>query len=338
MGWALLGVGLLLALYTLLRHGLRSAPRPRGRPELRGRTAIVTGGSSGIGAATALELARCGARVILATRSARRGEAAASRIRRPPVCPQETGNNEVLFMHLDLASLRSVRAFASTFLRQEPQLHLLINNAGVSAGGTTEDGFSLPFQVNHLGHFLLTQLLLERLRSCAPSRVVIVASSAHCAGRLRPESLGRPPSGLFSTFQDYCDSKLANVLHARELATREQGTQVTCYAVHPGFVNTALFRHAPPWLKPLLLPLAWLLFLDASEGAQAVLDCATRDGLEPLSGRYFTECGPRLPWAAGRDDRLARALWEGSERLVGLGAAGGHGEGHGEGPAAPAAQ
>ncbi|XP_053851143.1 dehydrogenase/reductase SDR family member 13 isoform X2 [Vidua macroura] len=332
MGWALLGVGLLLALYTLLRHGLRSAPRPRGRPELRGRTAIVTGGSSGIGAATALELARCGARVILATRSARRGEAAASRIRR------ETGNNEVLFMHLDLASLRSVRAFASTFLRQEPQLHLLINNAGVSAGGTTEDGFSLPFQVNHLGHFLLTQLLLERLRSCAPSRVVIVASSAHCAGRLRPESLGRPPSGLFSTFQDYCDSKLANVLHARELATREQGTQVTCYAVHPGFVNTALFRHAPPWLKPLLLPLAWLLFLDASEGAQAVLDCATRDGLEPLSGRYFTECGPRLPWAAGRDDRLARALWEGSERLVGLGAAGGHGEGHGEGPAAPAAQ
>ncbi|NXS88405.1 DHR13 reductase, partial [Erpornis zantholeuca] len=247
-----------------------------------------------------------------ATRSARRGEAAASRIRR------ETGNNEVLFMHLDLASLRSVRAFASTFLRQEPHLHLLINNAGVSARGTTEDGFSLPFQVNHLGHFLLTQLLLERLRSCAPSRVVIVASSAHCAGRLHPESLGRPPLGLFSTFQDYCDSKLANVLHARELATREQGTQVTCYAVHPGFVNTSLFRHAPLWLKPLLLPLAWLLFLDASEGAQVVLDCATQEDLEPLSGRYFTDCGPQVPWPAGRDDRLAQALWEGSERLVGL--------------------
>ncbi|XP_017687973.1 PREDICTED: dehydrogenase/reductase SDR family member 13 [Lepidothrix coronata] len=313
MGWALLCVGLLLALYTLLRHGLRSPPRPRARPALRGRTAIVTGGSSGIGAATALELARCGARVILATRNALRGEAAASRIR------TETGNEEVRFMHLDLASLRSVRAFASTFLRQEPHLHLLINNAGVSAGGTTEDGFSLPFQVNHLGHFLLTQLLLERLRSCGPSRVVIVASSAHCAGRLRPESLGRPPPGLFSAFQDYCDSKLANVLHARELATREQDTQVTCYAVHPGFVNTALFRHAPLWLKPLLLPLAWLLFLDPSEGAQVVLDCATRDGLEPLSGRYFTDSGPQQPWPRGRDDRLARALWESSERLVGLG-------------------
>ncbi|XP_075575509.1 flotillin-2 isoform X1 [Pelecanus crispus] len=228
MGWALLGAGLLLALYALLRHGLRRAPPAPGRPALRGRTAIVTGGSGGIGAATALELARGGARVVLAARSVPRGEAAARRIR------TETGNTEVRFMHLDLASLRSVRAFASAFLRQEPHLHLLINNAGVSAGGTTEDGFSLSFQVNHLGHFLLTQLLLERLQSCAPSRVVIVASRAHCAGRLRPDALGRPPPGLLSTFQDYCDSKLANVLHARELATRLQGTQVTCYAVHPG--------------------------------------------------------------------------------------------------------
>ncbi|XP_072738668.1 flotillin-2 isoform X2 [Ciconia boyciana] len=228
MGWALLGAGLLLALYTLLRHGLRRVPPPRARTALGGRTAIVTGGSGGIGAATALELARCGARVVLAARSVPRGEAAARRIR------TETGNAEVRFMQLDLASLRSVRAFASAFLRQEPHLHLLINNAGVSAGGMTEDGFSLSFQVNHLGHFLLTQLLLERLQSCAPSRVVIVASHAHCAGRLHPDTLGRPPPGPLSTFQDYCDSKLANVLHARELATRLQGTQVTCYAVHPG--------------------------------------------------------------------------------------------------------
>ncbi|XP_049658182.1 dehydrogenase/reductase SDR family member 13 isoform X2 [Accipiter gentilis] len=267
MGWTLLGAGLLLALYTLLRHGLRRSPPLRDRNELRGRTAIVTGGSSGIGAATALELARCGARVVLATRNAPRGEAAARRIR------TETGNEEVLFMQLDLASLRSVRAFATAFLRQEPHLHLLINNAGerqdprppslappdhppwvaiasfagVSAGGTTEDGFSLPFQVNHLGHFLLTQLLLERLQSCAPSRVVIVASRAHCAGHLRPDTLGRPPSGLFSAFQDYCDSKLANVLHARELATRLQGTQVTCYAVHPA-------EPAPAWALPCREP------------------------------------------------------------------------------------
>ncbi|NWS64055.1 DHR13 reductase, partial [Chunga burmeisteri] len=340
MGWALLGAGLLLALYTLLRHGLRRAPPPPARPTLRGRTVIVTGGSGGIGAATALELAWCGARVVLAARSVPRGEAAARRIR------TETGNTEVRFMQLDLASLRSVRAFASTFLRQEPHLHLLINNAGerrdppshppplhpwdtqpsaaiasfagVSAGGTTEDGFSLPFGVNHLGHFLLTQLLLERLQSCAPSRIVIVASRAHCAGRLHPDTLGRPPPGPFSTFQDYCDSKLANVLHARELATRLQGTQVTCYAVHPGFVNTEFFRHTPLWLKPFFLPLVWLFFLDAAEGARTTLHCALREGLERFSGRYFADCRLQEPWPIARDDRLARALWEASERLVGL--------------------
>ncbi|NXE11676.1 DHR13 reductase, partial [Lophotis ruficrista] len=232
---------------------------------------------------------------------------------------QETRNAEVRFMPLDLASLRSVRAFASAFLRQEPHLHLLINNAGVSAGGTTEDGFSLSFQVNHLGHFLLTQLLLQRLRDSAPSRVIIVASSAHCAGRLRLDALGRPPPGPFSTFQDYCDSKLANVLHARELARRLQGTQVTCYAVHPGFVNTELFRHAPLWLKPLLVPLAWLFFRDAAEGARTSLHCATHEDIERFSGRYFADCGLQEPWPPARDDRLARALWEASERLVGLG-------------------
>ncbi|KAK0683798.1 DHR13 reductase, partial [Pygoscelis papua] len=198
-----------------------------------------------------------------------------------------------------------------------------VSFAGVSAGGTTEDGFSLSFQVNHLGHFLLTQLLLERLQSCAPSRVVIVASRAHCAGRLRPDTLGRPPPGPLSTFQDYCDSKLANVLHARELATRLEGTQVTCYAVHPGFVNTELFRHAPLWLKPLFLPLVWLFFRDAAEGAQTSLHCATREGLERFSGRYFADCRLQEPWPPARDDRLARMLWEASERLVGLGGSGG---------------
>ncbi|XP_021271318.1 dehydrogenase/reductase SDR family member 13 isoform X1 [Numida meleagris] len=229
MGWWLPAAGLLCALLcALLRFALRGPAPPLALPSLRGRTAIVTGGSGGIGEAAARELARGGARVVLATRNALRGEAAARRIRR------DTGNPEVLFMPLDLSSLRSVRAFAASFLQREPHLHLLINNAGVSAGGTTEDGFSLPFQVNHLGHFLLTQLLLQRLQSSAPSRVVIVASSAHCAGRLHMAELGRSPRGPFAAFQDYCDSKLANVLHARQLAARLQGTGVTAYAVHPG--------------------------------------------------------------------------------------------------------
>lgn len=310
MGWWLLVVGLLLC--VLLRFALRSSTPPFALHALHGRTAVVTGGSSGIGEAVARELARCGARVVLATRDALRGEEAAWRIRR------DTGNPEVLFMPLDLSSLHSVHAFATAFLQQEPHLHLLVNNAGVSAGGTTEDGFSLPFQVNHLGHFLLTQLLLQRLQSSAPSRVVIVASSAHCAGRLRMAELGRPPPGPFAAFQDYCDSKLANVLHARQLAARLQGTGVTAYAVHPGFVNTRLFRHAPLWLQLLWTPLSRFCFRSAAEGARAVLFCATQDGLEPFSGCYFADCRPLQPWAQGRDDAAARELWDRSERLLGL--------------------
>ncbi|KAM8797290.1 dehydrogenase/reductase SDR family member 13 [Eudromia elegans] len=286
-------------------------PLPCGAP-LHGRTAIVTGASSGIGLAVARELARRGARVIVATRSAARGEAAARSIR------TETGNPQVLFMHLDLASLRSVRAFASAVLRQEPRLHLLINNAGVSAGGRTEDGYGLTFQVNHLGHFLLTQLLLGLLQRSAPSRVVLVASLAHCAGRLQPRALARAPRGALGAFRAYCDSKLANVLHARELAARLRGTRVTCYAAHPGFVDTRLFRHAPLWLRPLLAALAALAWREAGAGAETPLFCATRDGIEHLSGRYFSGCRPRAPWGRGADEGLARALWEASERLVGL--------------------
>ncbi|NXC45665.1 DHR13 reductase, partial [Penelope pileata] len=199
-----------------------------------------------------------------------------------------------------------------------PSTHLLSNNRGVCAGGTTEDGFSLPFQVNHLGHFLLTRLLLQRLQSSAPSRVVIIASSAHCAGRLRLAQLGRPPPGPFSAFQDYCDSKLANVLHARELGKRLRGTGVTAYAVHPGFVNTQLFRHAPLWLQLFWLPLARFFFRDAAEGARTALVCATQDGLEPFSGRYFADCRPQQPWPRGCDDTAARELWDSCERLLGL--------------------
>ncbi|OXB59535.1 hypothetical protein ASZ78_004508 [Callipepla squamata] len=315
--WWWLPVAVLPLLCALLRSAVRCPAPPLVVPALRGRTAVVTGGSGGIGEAVARELARGGARVVLATRNALRGEAAARRIRR------DTGNPEVLFMPLDLSSFRSVRSFATAFLQQEPHLHLLINNAGVSAGGTTENGFSLTFQVNHLGHFLLTQLLLRRLQSSAPSRVVIVASSAHCAGRLRMAELGRAPPGPFSAFRDYCDSKLANVLHARQLAANLRGTGVTVYAAHPGLVNTRLFRHAPLWLRPLWTPLSRFCFRSAAEGARTVLFCATQDGLEPLSGRYFADCRPARPRARGTDDAAARELWDRSERLLGLRASSG---------------
>lgn len=314
MTTVLLVLGLLLGLYALLYYNCIRGAKCRAQSSLRGKTVVITGGNTGIGKMTALDLARRKARVILACRSRARGEAAVYDIRR------ESGNNEVLFMSLDLASLDSVRAFAETFLRSEPRLDILINNAGVGAGGRKKDGFNLVFRVNHLGHFLLTHLLLERLKLSAPSRVVIVASSAHQSGKIDFENLHKPVEGVLQNFQAYCNSKLANILYARELANKLEGTDVTCYAVHPGIVNTELFRYIPIWLWPFFVPISWLFFRDPTDGAQTSIYCATQEGIEMFSGRYFVDCRVQDPRPPARDDAVAKKLWEVSERMVGLAA------------------
>ncbi|KAM5150571.1 dehydrogenase/reductase SDR family member 13 [Callospermophilus lateralis] len=309
----LLGAGLVLGAYVLIYYNLVKAPPCGGIGSLRGRTAVVTGSNSGIGKMTALELARRGARVVLACRSRERGEAAAFDLR------QESGNNEIIFMALDLASLASVRAFATAFLRSEPRLDILIHNAGISSCGRTRETFNLLLRVNHIGPFLLTHLLLPRLKTCAPSRVVVVSSAAHRRGHLDFTRLDRPVVGWQQELRAYADSKLANVLFARELATQLEGTGVTCYAAHPGPVNSELFlRHVPGWLCPLLRPLAWLVLRAPKGGAQTPLYCALQEGIEPLSGRYFANCHVEEVLPAARDDRIAQRLWEASMRLAGL--------------------
>ncbi|XP_059573230.1 dehydrogenase/reductase SDR family member 13 isoform X2 [Alligator mississippiensis] len=282
MAALLLLPALALGLYALLHARLGGGARCRSRAALRGRTALVTGANAGIGRATALDLARRGARVVLACRSAERGQAAARSIR------QDTGNSDVLFMSLDLASLDSVRAFAETFLRCEPRLDLLVLNAGIASGGRRSDGCNLVFQVNHLGHFLLTQLLLERLKHCAPSRVVVVASSAHRSGRIDFERLGRPVEGVLQNFQAYCDSKLANILFARELAGRLEGTGVTCYALHPGAAAPRPGRHR----------------------CQEAVGGQREDGGAGRVGRCASRCR-RGPWAGPERCRASRAVGTG---------------------------
>ncbi|XP_003469759.1 dehydrogenase/reductase SDR family member 13 [Cavia porcellus] len=311
----LLGTGLLLGAYVLIYYNLVKAPQCGGIGSLRGRTAVVTGANSGIGKMTALELARRGARVVLACRSRERGEAAAFDLR------QDSGNNEVIFMALDLASLASVRAFAAAFLSSEPRLDILIHNAGISSCGRTREAFNLLLRVNHVGPFLLTHLLLPRLKTCTPSRVVVVSSAAHRRGRLDFTRLDRPVVGWQQELRAYADSKLANVLFIRELATRLEGTGVTCYAAHPGPVNSELFlRHVPGWLRPLLCPLAWLVLRTPKGGAQTPLYCALQESIEPFSGRYFANCHVEEVPPAARDDRVAHRLWEASMKLAGLGA------------------
>ncbi|XP_063002675.1 dehydrogenase/reductase SDR family member 13 [Elgaria multicarinata webbii] len=308
----LASAALLLGLYVLFYYNFLKGAKCKNETSLRGKTVLLTGGNSGIGKTTGLELARRGARVILACRNKVAGETAVYDIRR------ETGNNEVLFMSLDLASLNSVRAFADAFLRSEPRLDILINNAGVLYGGISKDGFNLAFQVNHLGHFLLTHLLLDRLKRCAPSRVVVVASNAHRSGKIDFQNIYKPVEEHLPSFQSYCNSKLANILYARELANRLEGTNVTCYVLHPGVVNSGLFRNLPIWLKPLLWLTAWLFFIDVTDGAQTSVYCATQEGIEMFSGRYFADCRVREPKSHARDDAVARKLWEVSEKLLGL--------------------
>ncbi|XP_008122461.2 dehydrogenase/reductase SDR family member 13 [Anolis carolinensis] len=311
-GQVLLALGLLLGLYTLFYRTFIKGKECRNKTSLRGKTVLLTGGNSGIGKATALDLARRGARVIVASRNRKLGESAVSEIRK------ESGNNEVIFMSLDLGSLRSVRAFAEAFLQSELKLDILINNAAVICKGKSEDGFDVTFQVNHLGHFLLTHLLLDRIQQCSPSRVVIVSSDVHRRGTIDFQKVHKPVEGYLNAFQSYCNSKLANVLHVRELAKRLEGTGVTFYAVHPGAVHTNALRYSPAWVQYPYLVFTWLFFRDANNGAQTSIYCATEPGLESLSGSYFDNCRRADTGPLGRDDALATKLWEFSERLVGL--------------------
>ncbi|XP_058019929.1 dehydrogenase/reductase SDR family member 13-like [Ahaetulla prasina] len=305
------GAALLLGLYGLLYYYLVPATWCRNAVSLRGKTVLITGGNAGIGKATAVDLARRGARVILACRDKARGESAVYDIRRG------SGNSEVILMILDLGSLSSVRSFAQTFLESEPRLDILINNAGVHKAGQTVDGFDQAFQVNHLGHFLLTHLLLDRLKRCAPSRVIILSSSIHVFGKIDFRTIHKPVEGMWKALCSYGDSKLANILHTRELAKQLEGTNVSCYVVHPGIVRTEITRSVSRWAFLLL----WFLTVfgrDCDVGAQTTIYCATEEGIERLSGQYFVDCQPKVPSPQARDDQLAKKLWEFSKRLLGL--------------------
>ncbi|XP_029142819.1 dehydrogenase/reductase SDR family member 13-like, partial [Protobothrops mucrosquamatus] len=229
----------------------------------------------------------------------------------------ESGNSEVILMILDLANLNSVRAFAETFLKSEPRLDILINNAGVFKAGQTADGFDEAFQVNHLAHFLLTHLLLDRLKRCAPSRVIILASIMHCIGKIDFRTIHKPGEGLWQVINSYNNSKLANILHTRELANRLEGTNVTCYTVDPGSVRTELGRSFPWWVFRVF-GFMKVFRRDCNSGAQTSIYCATEEGIERLSGRYFVDCRSKVPWPQARDDHMAKKLWEFSESLLGL--------------------
>ncbi|CAJ1061291.1 retinol dehydrogenase 13 [Xyrichtys novacula] len=252
----------------------------------------------------------------MACRDLTRAEQAAEEIRK------STGNGNVVIRHLDLASVYSVRQFAKDFMDSEDRLDILINNAGVMMcpKWLTEDGFETQLAVNHLGHFLLTNLLLPILKSSAPSRVVTVSSIAHIGGQINFEDLffSRRP---YSSLESYRQSKLANVLFSRELARRLKGSGVSSFCLHPGVIYTDLGRHVYSWFPLLgtLMSLPSLLLMKTPwQGCQTTLYCALTPDLEGRSGCYFSDCAEMETAPEGQDDAVARKLWEESARLVGL--------------------
>ncbi|KDR15656.1 Retinol dehydrogenase 11 [Zootermopsis nevadensis] len=292
----------------------------RSKARLDGKTAIITGCNTGIGKFTALDFVRRGARVIMACRDTKKASEAAQEIRM--MTDGLEGAGDVVVVRLDLSSLTSVREFAANILCNEPRIHLLINNAGVMCcpKGLTEDGYEMHLGVNHLGHFLLTCLLLPRILSSKPARIVNVASHAHYIGTIDFEDLNWEKS--YSPTFAYSRSKLANVLFTKELATRTQGTGVTTYSVHPGVVATGLGRHLD---TAFFKGITWLfdnigkLFIKTPEqGAQTTIYCAVDERTKNETGLYYSDCRRFPTLAKARDKEVARKLWDVSKCLVGL--------------------
>ena len=275
---------------------------------LSGRVALITGANTGIGLVTARELAARGAHVFIACRSAERAQPALEQIR---VASGTNGTAQVELLPLDLGDFTSVRQCARSFLARGLPLHLLVNNAGLAGSrGFTRSGFELAFGVNHMGHFLLTQLLLDRIKASAPARIVTVASRAHYRAPGMDWEALRQPTRSRTAIAEYSVSKLANVLFSAELGRRLTGSGVTTYALHPGVVASDVWR-AVPW------PLRALMKLGMSgteEGAATTLYCATAPEVARQTGLYYDQCRAKTPSKAALDPALAAELWQRSEQ------------------------
>jgi NAD(P)-dependent dehydrogenase (short-subunit alcohol dehydrogenase family) len=294
---------------------------PTRLPDQTGKVIVITGATGGIGLETAVALAGAGASVVVSGRSPAKVDAAVDEVRR------RTGNRNVDALTLDLASFASIHSGADDLLARYPQIHVLINNAGVylSERRVTEQGFEMTFGVNHLGHFLLTDLLLERLRASAPARVVNVSSIGHRFTRaLDFDDLQSEKH--YAIQEAYTQSKLANILFTKELAKREATTGVTAYAVHPGSIRSGFGQDGDTsGVMGAGLRVFRLTQPGPKLGALASINAAAQPGIEPRTGGYFRRWWPLggyrsvregKPSRAASDPQAAHRLWTESEKLV----------------------
>jgi retinol dehydrogenase-14 len=273
---------------------------------LRGKTCLVTGASSGIGKATARELARLGAKVIMVCRDRDRGERALLELQ------LALGAGKLYLLVADLSSQREIRRLAGEVRKNFDALHVLVNNAGTfcTTRQLTEDGIEKTLAVNHLAPFLLTQLLLDRLRAGAPARVINVGSAAYRQGRIRLDDLNLERK--YSSFAAYARSKLALLLQSLELADRLDGSGVTVNCLHPGLAATEIFRdHAPFW-RFVLRPFS----ANPGRAARTSVFLASDPGVESVTGRFFIGRRPAVLTRHAQDAALRKELWELSEALT----------------------
>ena len=281
-------------------------------PNLAGKTAVITGATSGLGLETAVALARAGAHCLLVARNAAKGAAARAEIAR------RSGSNQLDVISGDLASQAEVRKVAAEILARAPRLDILVNNAGTVSmtRQLTADGIELTFAVNHLAYYLLTRLLLERITASTPARIINVASAMHYRGTLDFADLGFEHG--YHVLKAYGRSKLCNVLFTRELARRLQGSGVTVNALHPGGVATNIWNATPRWGRPILAVLKALFMISPARGATHITYLATGPAGRETTGGYFQNDRLTEPSALARDDTMAARLWQESARLVQL--------------------
>lgn len=281
--------------------------------DMTGKTVVITGANSGIGLETAVALARAGAKTLITVRDRARGEVAVADIR------ARSGHDVVDAVVFDLGSIASTRQGTAEILARCDRIDVLVNNAGVvlSSRRETEDGLEATFAVNHLGHFVLTELLLDRIKQSAPARIVNVASTAHKGARKGLNFDDLQSSFAYGGMQVYSKSKLANIYFTTELARRLEGTGVTVNCLHPGTVATGYGRDGDSsGVLAFGLKVIKPFILSAEQGARTSIYLASSPDVAGVTGKYFVKCKPRRPSAAAQNDEAARRLWERSEEIV----------------------
>jgi retinol dehydrogenase-12 len=274
-------------------------------------TVLITGANSGIGKITAIELAKKGFRVVFVVRNIQKAEALKKEIE------TITNSNVIDYIVADLTSLKQVRACAETFKQRYKSLDVLINNAGVClpTRRITEDGFEEMFQVNHLSHFLLTNLLLDELKMSPAARIINVSSAGHIPGKFDLNNL--QSENKFSSMGTYCNTKLLNVLFTVELAEQLKSTGITVNALHPGVVRTN-FAGEIKGIFSVVNAIARKLYISPEKGSETTIYLASSNDVKNITGKYFAKCKETKTRNSAINNANQKALWEKSVELTGL--------------------